>query len=125
MRAGAGIPQCELPAPSGEIITTRTVENSPHRIVLYLPDGNGHSQGFFFDDDGHTDSYRQGHGYWLTWSADHTDTTVIVHTHVEGDYQPSWGTMAFALRSGDDRAIEVVTDAARDQKPNTTIERRS
>lgn len=114
VRAGAGIPQCELPAPSGEIITTRTVENSPHRIVLYLPDGNGHSQGFFFDDDGHTNGYRQGHGYWLTWSADHTDTTVIVHTHVEGDYQPSWGTMAFALRPGDDRAIKVVADAAQD-----------
>lgn len=114
VRAGAGIPQCELPAPSGEIITTRTVENSPHRIVLYLPDGNGHSQGFFFDDDGHTNGYRQGHGYWLTWSADHTDTTVIVHTHVEGDYQPSWGTMAFALRPGDERAIKVVADAAQD-----------
>ncbi|WP_373688612.1 glycoside hydrolase family 31 protein [Cutibacterium modestum] len=112
VRAGAGIPQCELPAPSKEIVTTQTVDNSPHTIVLYLPDGNGHSEGFFFDDDGHTYGYRQGHGYWLTWTADHADTTVTVHTHVEGDYQPPWGTMAFALRPGDTRTIEVVVKTA-------------
>ena len=46
VRAGTGIPQCALPAPSEKIITTQTVENSPHRIVLYLPEGNGHSEGF-------------------------------------------------------------------------------
>ncbi|MDU6252335.1 MAG: glycoside hydrolase family 31 protein, partial [Cutibacterium avidum] len=120
VRAGAGIPQCTLPEPTDEIITTQTVENSPHRIVLYLPDGEGHSEGFFFDDDGHTDGYRDGHGYWLTWTADHDATTVTVHTHVEGDYQPPWGAMDFALRPSDDRTIKVIselTPSASNQHP--------
>lgn len=113
VRAGAGIPQCRLPEPGGErIITTDTVAQCPHVIVLHLPDGQFHSEGFFFDDDGHTDAYRDGHGYWLRWEADADDETVVVRTHVEGDYQPAWHTMDFALRPGDARSVRVVEDDA-------------
>lgn len=56
----------------------------------------------------------------MTWTADHDATTVTVHTHVEGDYQPPWGAMDFALRPSDDRTIKVIselTPSASNQHP--------
>lgn len=107
VRAGAGIAMSDLPAPIRTIITTETVAHSPHAIVLYLANGPSESTGFYFDDDGTTDAYRAGSGYWLHWSAESDSTAVRVTWSVEGDFTPPWGEMTFRLRPGDGRTLTV------------------
>ena len=107
VRAGAGIPQAELPAGDG-IVTTASLAATRRRVVLYLPERVQDAEGFLFEDDGVSDAYRTGRGLWLRWRVEADAEQVRVRTERAGGFVPAWGEVEFVLRPGDDRRVVTV-----------------